>query len=92
MDAHPAQCQCGDSHDHGAQQSGTRRPDGQSLASGLGLAALGGGLCWAGLSAAGRSWLLAPFGLALAVTGLCAGWAAAIHLTGGEEFDDHPLL
>ncbi|MBA4179907.1 MAG: hypothetical protein C0506_04890 [Anaerolinea sp.] len=28
----------------------------------------------------------------LAVAGVLAAWAAAIHLTGGEKFDDHPWV
>lgn len=34
----------------------------------------------------------APISLVLGVTGLLAAWAAAIHLTGGERFDDHPWV
>lgn len=34
----------------------------------------------------------APFSLVLAVSGFLAAWAAAIHLTGGEKFDDHPWV
>jgi hypothetical protein len=33
---------------------------------------------------------LAPFAPPLALAGLLSGWAAAIHLTGGEKFDDRP--
>jgi hypothetical protein len=62
------------------------------LVRGLGLAALAGGLTWAGLNTAGKSWLLAPAGVALAGGGLLSAWAAAIHLTGGERFDDHPFV
>lgn len=31
----------------------------------------------------------APVSVVLGVAGLLAAWAAAIHLTGGEKFDDH---
>lgn len=37
-------------------------------------------------------WLASPVsGLLGLVSGLSA-WAAAIHLTGGEKFDDHPFV
>jgi hypothetical protein len=29
---------------------------------------------------------------ALAVAGFLLAWAAAIHLTGGQRFDDHPWV
>lgn len=38
------------------------------------------------------SWVLAPLALVLGTAGLLAAWAAAIHLTGGEKFDDHPWV
>jgi hypothetical protein len=34
----------------------------------------------------------APVALVLGAGGLLAAWAAAIHLTGGEKFDDHPWV
>jgi hypothetical protein len=34
----------------------------------------------------------APLSLVLATGGVLAAWAAAIHLTGGEKFDDHPWV
>lgn len=44
-------------------------------------------------AAASRSaWLLAPAAPVLGLTALLAGWAAAIHLTGGEKFDDNPCV
>lgn len=36
--------------------------------------------------------LFAPAAVALAGLGLISGWAAAIQLTGGEKFDDHPWV
>jgi hypothetical protein len=36
--------------------------------------------------------LLALPGVALALGGLLSAWAAALHLTGGEKFDDHPWV
>lgn len=67
-------------------------PERPMLVRGLGLAALAGGLLWAGLNTAGKSWLLAPAALALAGSGFLSAWAAVIHLTGGERFDDHPFV
>jgi hypothetical protein len=68
-------------------------PAGDMLALGAGLAGLGLGL-WAGAWAAARrgGWLLAPLVPVLGGLGVLAGWAAAIHLTGGEKFDDHPWV
>ncbi|HEY4669327.1 MAG TPA: hypothetical protein VIH05_06095 [Tepidiformaceae bacterium] len=34
----------------------------------------------------------APVALVLGAGGLLAAWGAAIHLTGGEKFDDHPWV
>jgi hypothetical protein len=34
----------------------------------------------------------AVLGPVLAIAGLLFTWAAAIHLTGGEKFDDHPWV
>jgi hypothetical protein len=31
-------------------------------------------------------------GLLLSLGGFLSAWAAAIHLTGGEKFDDHPWV
>lgn len=33
-----------------------------------------------------------PFAIAGIAGGISAIWAGVIHLTGGERFDDHPLL
>lgn len=59
---------------------------------GIGLAVLAGGLLWAGWHAAAKSWVLAPAGAVLGIAGALSAWAAAIHLTGGERFDDHPFV
>ena len=37
-------------------------------------------------------WLVSPLAVLLSVSGLLLAWAAAIHLTGGEKFDDHPWV
>jgi len=39
-----------------------------------------------------RPVLLALPGVLLSLGGFLAAWAAAIHLTGGEKFDDHPWV
>jgi len=36
--------------------------------------------------------LFALPGLLLSLGGFLSAWAAAIHLTGGEKFDDHPWV
>lgn len=68
-------------------------PEREMLVRGLALAALAGGLAlsgWRALRAAHG--LLAPVALVLGAAALLSAWAAAIHLTGGERFDDHPLV
>jgi hypothetical protein len=67
-------------------------PEPSMLPRGLGLAVLAGGLFWAGWQAVAKSWVLAPAGVALGIAGALSAWAAAIHLTGGERFDDHPFV
>lgn len=62
------------------------------LLRGLGLAAVTVASLWVAFEAVRKSLLLVPFGLAFAVVGSLAGWAAAIHLTGGEKHDDHPFI
>lgn len=37
-------------------------------------------------------WLAIVFAPPLLLTALLAAWAAAIHLTGGERYDDHPWV
>ena len=37
-------------------------------------------------------WLAVPLAPVLALTAALAAWAAAINLTGGERFDDHPWV
>lgn len=67
-------------------------PEPAMLPRGIGLAVLAGGLFWVGWHAAAKSWVLAPAGLLLGAGGVLSAWAAAIHLTGGERFDDHPFV
>ena len=67
-------------------------PPAEALAKGALLAALSAGA----FAVAGRSLraslLFAPASVVLAGLGVIAGWAAAIQLTGGEKFDDHPWV
>jgi hypothetical protein len=44
------------------------------------------------LGAIRTHWLMAPLSAVLGMSSLLAGWAAVIHLTGGEKFDDHPFI
>jgi hypothetical protein len=67
-------------------------PAADQLARGAALAGLSGGLAWLGWSAGRTSWMLAPIAVGLAGVAALAAWAAAIHLTGGEKFDDHPFI
>ena len=69
-----------------------RMPQRAMLVRGTGLAGMAIGAGWLGFGLAQRSWLFAPASLALGVVSLLAAWAAAIHLTGGEKFDDHPFV
>lgn len=72
----------------------TRRllPEPETFARGIALTALAVGAAWAALASVRVSWILAPAAAALGAAGILAGWAAAIHLTGGEKFDDHPFV
>lgn len=75
-----------------------RRPwlefPGWPLASrGLGLfvlAGIFGSLCWLGLLAFG--WWFLPGAVLCGLGAILSAWAGLIHLTGGEEFDDHPFV
>jgi hypothetical protein len=67
-------------------------PESQLLVRGLGLAGVAIGATWFVRTALRKSWLLAPAGACFAVVGVLASWAAAICLTGGEKFDDHPFV
>lgn len=80
-------------HDAPEPEPRWQMPDRSMLIRGVGLAGLG----VAGFGAAAAvvqkgGWLLAPVAAAFAGAGVLAGWAAAVHLTGGEKFDDHPWV
>lgn len=67
-------------------------PEGPLLLRGLALAAVALAAGWLGVASVQKSWLFAPMGAALGGVSLLSAWAAAIHLTGGEKFDDHPFV
>jgi len=79
-------------HDPAPPEPRFQAPPADQVARGLALGALAVAAGWLGLSAARASWLLAPAAAVLTAAGVLSGWAAAIHLTGGEKFDDHPFL
>ena len=67
-------------------------PEPETLVRGAGLAALAVAAGWAAIASWRVSWFLAPASAAFGAASLLAAWAAAIHLTGGEKFDDHPFV
>jgi len=69
-----------------------RVPPADQLVRGTGLAAAALGTAWLALAALRANWLLAPVAAGLGALGALSAWAAAIHLTGGEKFDDHPFV
>lgn len=76
-----------------APPEGRRLPHPQMVLRGAGLAALAGTLAVGGVRLARSAGPLAfPLVIIVEISGLLAAWAAAIHLTGGERFDDHPWV
>jgi len=68
-------------------------PDRGSVVRGVGLGAVAVAAFAAAVVTVQRlGWLASPIAGVLGISGLLAGWAAAIHLTGGEKFDDHPWV
>lgn len=67
-------------------------PEPDALARGVALAGVAVVSGWAAMSSLRASWLLTPVAAVFGGASLLAGWAAAIHLTGGEKFDDHPFV
>ncbi|MCC7365998.1 MAG: hypothetical protein IT303_16660 [Dehalococcoidia bacterium] len=67
-------------------------PEWAMLWRGLVLAWLAVVLLVGGLRLVRAAWLLLPVALPLIAGAALAAWAAAIHLTGGEKFDDHELV
>lgn len=46
----------------------------------------------AGARAMGAAWWVRPLVPVFGAVAVLSGWAALIHLTGGEEFDDMPFV
>ena len=68
-------------------------PDPGGFVRGLALLALGiGGFAGGVASVQKAGWLATPLAAVLGACGVLATWAAAIHITGGERFDDHPWV
>ena len=68
-------------------------PERQMLVRGLGLAALSAALAGGGVRLVRALGIVSlPAVVALGLASVLAGWAALIHLTGGERFDDHPWV
>ncbi len=70
------------------EEGGLRLPPWPLAWRGLALAGMAAGLAVLGVRAVRWSMLAAPAGVVLGVGAVLAAWAAAIHLTGGERFDD----
>ena len=80
-------------HDAAEPEPRRRLPDRSMLVRGIGLAALAMAGFAAAVTAGQRAgWLAAPVVALFAGAGGLAAWAAAVHLTGGEKFDDHPWI
>jgi hypothetical protein len=68
-------------------------PDRGGFVRGLGLLALAASaLAAAVLSLQKLGWLATPLAGVLGVSAVLSLWAGAIHVTGGEKFDDHPWV
>jgi len=80
-------------HDAAPPPPKVQPPDAGSVARGAGLGAIAVA-AFAGtvLTIQRLGWLAAPIAGVLGAGGLLAAWASAIHLTGGEKFDDHPWV
>lgn len=67
-------------------------PEWAMLWRGLALAWLAIVLLSASLRMVRATWVLAPVAAPLVLGAALSAWAAAIHLTGGEKFDDHEFV
>ena len=68
-------------------------PDRGGFLRGVGLLAMAAGaVTGAAVSIQKLGWLGTPLAGVFGICGVLAAWAAAIHLTGGEKFDDHPWV
>lgn len=67
-------------------------PEPEALVRGVGLAGVAVAAAWLARASFRANWLLTPVAAVFVAVGILAGWAGAIHLTGGEKFDDHPFV
>lgn len=80
-------------HPHDAPERRGLIPEFPLLWRGAAFAAVAVGALWAAVAVIQKGgWLLAPAGGLLSAAGALSAWAALIHLTGGEKFDDHPMV
>ena len=68
-----------------------RIPEFALLWRGCALCLLAVAALWGAASAA-KHVLTLPVSVLLSIVAVLAAWAGAIHLTGGEKFDDHPWV
>jgi len=80
-------------HDLAPPEKRKLLPDAGMFVRGLGLAVLAAA-AFVGVRASVQKlgWFGTPLAAVLAGAGVLATWAAAIHVTGGEKFDDHPWV
>lgn len=90
---HPHEAAHGEApHEPAPPEPRFQPPSVEMVVRGAALAGVAVAAGWGALSAMRTSTLLAPVSAVLTVVSILAGWAAAIHLTGGEKFDDHPFV
>jgi len=80
-------------HEPAAPEPRRLIPERGTLLRGIGLGGIGlSAFVGAMLSIQKLGWLAAPIAPLLGLAGVLAAWAAVIHVTGGEKFDDHPWV
>jgi hypothetical protein len=96
-DGHACDGQGGCGHDHAAAASPARprfeRPDNGSLVRAVGFLGLSVGSFFGAVYSLNHYGTIAsPIAAILGTVGMLSMWAAMIHVTGGERFDDHPFV
>ncbi|MGD9934670.1 MAG: hypothetical protein AB7T37_13275 [Dehalococcoidia bacterium] len=85
-----------DTGEHGNEEPAERQriepPAGAMVLRGVAMAGAAGTLGLASVKLARLGSLGVLAGTVLAVAALLMAWASAIHVTGGERFDDHPWV